>query len=207
MVRNGPKWSFVMQNGLFSLLPRLPLSHFTRWATLRANMSTKIIPSPDQLTVMRNLVTDGKPRKEVASAMGVSTGTFHGWIIGDDFPEVKRVYLEAKQAYASDLIEGIMDQASQPLPDNPKLASAEIQRRRLICDTMKWIACKLMPRVYGDNLQINHGGKVEHEHKLSPLAQLRALEGGDASTPPGKGARVLDVETTASTTVSEADCF
>lgn len=196
-----------MQNGLIPLLPHLPLSHFARWATLRANMSTKIIPSPDQLTLMRNLVTEGKPRKEVASAMGVSTGTFHGWIIGDDFPEVKKVYLEAKQAYANDLVEDIMRQASLPLPDNPKLASAEIQRRRLICDTIKWIGSKLMPKVYGDNLQINHAGKVEHEHKLSPLAQLRALEGGDASTPPPKGVRVLDVNSSASTPVSEDDCF
>lgn len=82
--------------------------------------------------------------------------------------------MEAKRIYAHDVAEAIMREASAPLHPNPKLANAEVQRRRLIVDASKWIACKLLPKVYGDNLVIdhNHSGKVE----LSPLAQLRQLE-------------------------------
>jgi len=116
----------------------------------------------------------------------------------DDFPEIKSVYLAAKQAYAADLAEDVMLQASAPLHDNPKLANAEVQRRRLIVETSKWIASKLLPKVYGDNLKINHehSGKIQ----LSPLAQLRQLE--------SKGP-VIDVPLHAiiANTVSEEDCF
>ena len=137
-------------------------------------MSVKIIPSPDMLDVMADLASEGAKRQEIADAMGVSRTTLAGWIVGNDFPEIKQRYIQAKQVYANDLAENLMAEASAPLHSNPKLANAEVQRRRLIVDTSKWIACKLLPKVYGDHL------KIDHEHSgevvLSPLAQLRQLE-------------------------------
>ena len=112
--------------------------------------------------------------------MGVSLATFARMIILDDYPEVKEAYVTAKRVYANDLAEDVMRQASAPLHDDPKLANAEIQRRRLIVDTSKWVASKLLPKVYGDNLVIDH--KHSGEVVISPLAQLRALEGDKART-------------------------
>ena len=162
-------------------------------------MSTqKIIPSQNQLDTMTDLAADGATRLEIAAAMGISKRTLARLVISNEFPEVKEHYLAAKQAYASDLADDIMHQASAPLHDNPKLASAEVQRRKLIVETSKWVASKLLPKVYGDNLKINHehSGKIQ----LSPLAQLRQLE--------SKGP-VIDVPLHAiiANTVSEEDCF
>jgi transcriptional regulator with XRE-family HTH domain len=162
-------------------------------------MSTqKIIPSQNQLDTMTDLAADGATRLEIAAAMGISKRTLARLVISNEFPEVKERYLAAKQAYASDLADDIMRQASSPLLDDPKLANAEVQRRRLIVETSKWVAQKLLPKVYGDNLHIahNHTGTIA----LSPLAQLRQLE---APAP-----RVIDVTPSIEAiTVHTDDCF
>jgi hypothetical protein len=158
----------------------------------------KIVPTEHMVSNICTMAAEGKGRREIASTIGISHMTLARWIIMDDFPEIKSVYLAAKQAYAADLAEDVMLQASAPLHDNPKLANAEVQRRRLIVETSKWIASKLLPKVYGDNLKINHehSGKIQ----LSPLAQLRQLE--------SKGP-VIDVplHATIANTVSAEDCF
>lgn len=143
-------------------------------------MSLKITPTLDMITTMRDKAADGAKRVEIAEAMGVSKATLATWIMTDEFPEVRETYRLAKQVYANDLAEDIMENANAPLHDDPKLAHAEIQRRRLIVDSSKWIASKLLPKVYGDNLMIDH--KHSGEVVISPLAQLRALEGDKART-------------------------
>ena len=163
----------------------------------------KIIPTPSMITKLCTMAAKGEKRRDIAKAMGISNMTLARWIIQDDFPEVKQAYIQAKQVYANDLAEDVIRQASAPLHDDPKLANAEIQRRRLIVNTSQWVASKLLPKVYGDNLKINH----EHsgEVKLSPLAQLRQLE---------RRGPVVDVSTvdklpdsTPDAEVSEDDCF
>ena len=126
------------------------------------------------LTTLCDMASRGERRVDIAKAIGVSHMTLARWLIQDELPEVKDAYLKAKQAYANDLAEDVMRQANAPLHEDPKLANAEIQRRRLIVDTSKWVASKLLPKVYGDNLHINHAHSGEI--KMSPLAQLRQLE-------------------------------
>lgn len=36
----------------------------------------------------------------------------------------------------------------------------DVQRARLIVDTMKWTASKLKPKVYGDRIDIKHAGSL-----------------------------------------------
>ena len=159
-------------------------------------MSAKIIPSPNDLNVIRDLATSGGKLPDMAKAVGVSRRTICTWTIGEEFPEVRAAYMAGKQAYAESLAEDLMEQAQSPLHDDPKLASAEVQRRRLIVDTTKWITGKLLPRVYGDNQ------RVDHQHSgtvtISPLEQLRQLEGGT----------VVDVTPRATLPApTESDCF
>jgi len=155
-------------------------------------MSVKIIPTPDMLVTLVEMAADGDKRLDIAKAIGVSGGTLASWVIGDEFPEVRSAYLKAKQAYANDLAEDVMRQANAPLHDDPKLANAEIQRRRLIVDTSKWVASKLLPKVYGDNLHINHAHSGEI--KISPLAQLRQLESKGPIVDISKQPKVIDAE-------------
>ena len=158
------------------------------------HMSIKIIPTGQNLDTIRELATTGGKIQDMAKAIGCSRRTICTWCIGEEFPEVRAAYMAGKQAYAESLAEDLMEQAQSPLHDDPKLASAEVQRRRLIVDTTKWITGKLLPRVYGDNQ------RVDHQHSgtvtVSPLEQLRQLEGGT----------VVDVTTTKAIATAE-DCF
>ena len=160
----------------------------------------KITPAPDAEEITADLVAQGKTFFEVADHLGVSRRTFARWISHDsDFPELAKAYKEGKQAFAHNLGSQLMAEAKAELHDNPKLANAAVARQRLIVDTAKWVSGKLLPKVYGDNLVIDH--KHSGEVTVSPLAQLRQLEGGDDARP--TRGRVID----APEEISEDDCF
>ena len=133
-----------------------------------------IIPDEDTFRTISMLAAAGEKREAIAAAIGVSKATFSHWVILGDYPEAKAAYKVGKQEYANDLADKLMEEAYAPLPDNPKLANASVARQKHITDNIKWIASRLLPKVYGDHL------KIDHEHTgevvLSPLAQLRQLE-------------------------------
>tara|TARA_R110000796_G_scaffold251769_1_gene383943 strand:- start:9901 stop:10383 length:483 start_codon:yes stop_codon:yes gene_type:complete len=160
-------------------------------------MGLKINPTPVTTTTLLDMATAGARRADIAKAVGVSLRTLHTWIMSDEFPEIKSAYVAAKQAYASDLAEGILEQARAPLHDDPKFANAEVARRRLIVETTRWVTSKLLPRVYGDNLKVNH----EHSGTVtvSPLEQLRQLESIDIPKAPPMVIEVGEI--------TEDDCF
>ena len=151
-----------------------------------------IIQPPDNAAdLIAERTAAGETGKHLAKRFGVSYPTFVRWVSDASlFPELNRAWILGKQAHAHALAEGLLDNAGAPLHDNPKLANAEVQRRRLMVSTAQWISSKLLPRVYGDRATVdhNHTGEV----KVSPLAQLRKLEQG-AEKP------VIDV--------SEDDCL
>lgn len=153
-------------------------------------MPKKITPTNTMIGSLCALAAKGKGRAEIAKRMKISYATLARWISQDEYPEIKKAYLEAKQTYAQDLAERLVQIVDDPLPEDNKRAHVEIQRRRLKSDNIKWITSKLLPKVYGDNLKINH----EHsgEVAISPLAQLRQLE---------QAGPVIDV------TPTEDDCF
>ena len=135
-------------------------------------MAKRIDPTPSQINEMHDLTAVGKTRADIAKALGVSRATIGNWITRDD--EFRDKHKTGKMAYAEKLVEDLMGEADKPLPSNPKMASAEIQRRRLKADNIKWIACKLIPNTYGDRVDVS--GEVTHV--VSALTQLRALESG-----------------------------
>ncbi len=102
----------------------------------------------------------------------VATSTFgtkklcktHDWMPDDTciykwryrHPEFASKYAEAKARQADLLAEEIIEIADDGLNDtyvddqgNVKTDTDVIQRSRLRIDTRKWIACKLLPKVYG----------------------------------------------------------
>jgi hypothetical protein len=52
---------------------------------------------------------------------------------------------------------------------NKRVDSGYSQSQRLIADTRKWIACKLIPKVYGDKQTIEQTVTVKHEDALKEL--------------------------------------
>ncbi len=74
--------------------------------------------------------------------------------------EFSRKYAEAKARQADLMAEEIIEIADDGLNDtyiddegNEKVNADVVARSRLRIDTRKWLACKLLPKVYGDKQQ------------------------------------------------------
>ncbi len=48
-----------------------------------------------------------------------------------------------------------------------------IQRSRLRVDTRKWLMSKLMPRKYGDHLEVEHTGDIQVTHTIDDRERMR----------------------------------
>ena len=159
-----------------------------------------ILPPDGAADLIAERVAAGETTKHLAKRFGVSYTTVVRWVTDSSrFPELNRAWILGKQAHAHALAEGLLDTAGSPLHENPKLANAEVQRRRLMVSTAQWISSKLLPRVYGERAMVDH--HHTGEVKVSPLAQLRKLEegkGGAETQGP-----VIDI----GEDIGEDDCF
>lgn len=89
------------------------------------------------------------------------------WLREDDTGELISKYAQARE-----------DQADYKHDEMIQVARAEpdVNRARLIVDTLKWQASKLKPKVYGDKqvIDLNHGVQDDDE---SVEARLRSMAG------------------------------
>jgi hypothetical protein len=56
------------------------------------------------------------------------------------------------------------------------------QRSRLRVDTRKWFLSKVLPKIYGDKVQVDQSGTVEHQHNHTtaddiPFDKIRSKVG------------------------------
>jgi hypothetical protein len=84
--------------------------------------------------------------------------TVYKWL--NDHPTFSEMYANAKRAQAAVFVEEIIkiadnEKQDQFIGDEGKtvLNSVKVARDRLRIDTRKWIACKLLPKIYGDKQQ------------------------------------------------------
>lgn len=78
--------------------------------------------------------------------------------------EFSELYAEAKRYQADLMVEQISE-----ISDRPKTDMLDFQNARLQVDTRKWIACKLIPKVYGDKTQNDTTVTLTHEKALEQL--------------------------------------
>ena len=94
--------------------------------------------------------------------------TIHKWL--NEHEEFMHMYEEAKRQQAELLAQEIIDIADDAEQDMEideegriRVRSEHIQRSRLRVDARKWVAAKLLPRKYGDKLDVTSDGE-----KLEP---------------------------------------
>lgn len=104
--------------------------------------------------------------------------TIHEW--RTIVPGFGDLYAEAKRRQADFLAEEIVDIADNATNDFMETVSEEegigyrlngehVNRSRLRIDTRKWIAAKLLPKVYGDKIQNETKITISHEDALKEL--------------------------------------
>lgn len=88
--------------------------------------------------------------------------TIYQWI--SRFSEFSDEYVKAKRAQADLFAAEIVE-----IADAHYETREEVLQARLRIDTRKWIACKLMPKVYGDKIQNEVTAVIKHEDALEEL--------------------------------------
>lgn len=76
-----------------------------------------------------------------------------------------RVRTRAYQLLADEIIE-ISDDSEGDIIDTehgPKVDAERVARSKLRVDSRKWMLSKMLPKVYGDKLDLNHSGRVQFE--------------------------------------------
>lgn len=110
------------------------------------------------------------------------SATIFRWIAA--YPDFQRQYAHAcderAELMAEETLE-IADEASQDwinTPDGPRLNTEHVQRSRLRVDTRKWYLSKVMPRKYGDKVDMNHGVQADN-----PIVGLLGAIGSRSAVP------------------------
>lgn len=113
----------------------------------------------------------GKSLRKAAEAAGCGASTVLGWV--DEDKAFAEQYAQARargyQLLADEIIE-ISDDASRDYIETehgPKLDAEAVARSRLRVDSRKWMLAKMLPKVYGDKVDHNVNGNVNHVHKIT----------------------------------------
>ena len=104
---------------------------------------------------------------QVCKAKGMpSESTVRRWAI-DDVQGFAAKYARARELQAHKLAEEILEIANTPVMGQKSVSKATgleitegdmIEHRRLQVDARKWYLSKVLPKVYGDKLDLNHAG-------------------------------------------------
>jgi len=99
-------------------------------------------------------------------------------------PEFDQAYLQAREMlyerWADDIID-IADDSSADVVEKTGRNGAvymaadhdHINRSRLMVESRKWLLSKLLPDTYGDQLAVDHKGKITHDVNLSDRERMR----------------------------------
>ena len=82
------------------------------------------------------------------------------WIWLWKYPEFKEMYDTAKREGGEAMSENMMKIVEEDvIVGDDKSDNARVQQQRLRVDTIKWTMSKLLPRKYGDKLDVTTNGK------------------------------------------------
>lgn len=111
---------------------------------------------------------DGESLRTICASKGMpSRRTVMRW--RDEMPEFAAKCARAREEQAHAIFEQIQEVADKGNPE-------DVQRAKLRVSTMQWRAAKLLPKVYGDKVEVDLNAKIESEDTGALLAELsRAL--------------------------------
>lgn len=105
-------------------------------------------------------MADGESLRSICEDVGMPPeSTVRGWVI-DDVDGFAAQYARARALQAERWAEEIMA-ISDELPamtGEGKIDSAGVQHQRLRVDSRKWLLSKVLPKVYGDKIDVTSGG-------------------------------------------------
>ena len=109
--------------------------------------------TPEQVDAVLAQVAAGRSVRMATADNGVHPMQFYRAIDAD--AALRERYARAKSAGLEVWADEINDIADEALPDGASVAKARLQ-----VDTRKWLLSKLVPKKYGDRLDVEHGGNI-----------------------------------------------
>jgi hypothetical protein len=129
--------------------------------------------SPELIDELCGRLCEGRSLRSICKDEGMpSTATVFRWL--REHPEFQEQYARAKREGVEALVDEIPDIADDGSNDWMEKLNADgeqigwtlngehVQRSKLRIDARKWIAAKLAPKLYGEKVDLNHGGSVTY---------------------------------------------
>jgi hypothetical protein len=131
------------------------------------------------------LIIDNKRLREIAQMDGMpAVSTIMLWLgVHKAFSEQYAIAKAEQAELLADEMVSIADETNVIVKEKDGftevvLDSTAVARNRLRIDTRKWIASKLLPKKYGDKMDMNHGVQADN-----PLAMLLQQVSGTSFKP------------------------
>ena len=113
--------------------------------------------------ILMRIAVDGMSLRAACEEHDLSHGTFSEWIV-DDVDGLADRYARAQKARAHVLADEIIEIADDGTNDTyvdekgqTRVDQDHIQRSRLRVDTRKWVLAKVLPKVYGEKVEVDAG--------------------------------------------------
>ncbi len=111
------------------------------------------------------LLAEGQSLRKASAAVGVAASSVLAW--AESNPEFSEQYAHARmrgyQLLADEIID-ISDDSSADIIETehgPKVDAERVARSKLRVDSRKWMLAKMLPKVYGDKLDVAHSGELK----------------------------------------------
>jgi hypothetical protein len=109
---------------------------------------------------LREEITGGKSIATFAKERGINYGTLRDWVDAD--PGRASIYARAREDRADTFADAIREISEETAVEARHqgeeivlgLSQAVIAHNRLRIDSLKWLASKMKPRVYGEKLEV-----------------------------------------------------
>lgn len=118
-------------------------------------------------TQICDLLAEGKSMVKACEAVGISRRTVAQWL--QDKPDFAEMTVHARGEWTDDIVDQLIEIAGDETKD--------YHTRRLLIDSIKWVAGKQRPKKYSEKFMVEHNGAVDHKHTIAEMtdAELEAL--------------------------------
>jgi Bacteriophage Sf6, terminase small subunit-like len=120
--------------------------------------TTRRLKTPENAERICSLIEDGKGLREIAQTLGYAYASITDWIRLDSQnggAEIATRYARAVEVRAEAMAEELLDIADDRSFMGRTDANAIVAQQRLAVDTRKWLLSKMLPRKFGDKIEIS----------------------------------------------------
>lgn len=141
----------------------LPASPFPIYHLKKLEVGRPTLYTPELADKICALLSEGISIRTICLSDDMpDKSTFFRWLrihseLRDQYVRAKRESVDAMGEKILDLSDESVDLAIEV---DPKASGAVVQAVKLQVDTRKWLMSKLLPKVYGDKIDVTSGGEI-----------------------------------------------